>query len=206
MSIQALHDVLFRSPWPGMAFWSILYISDYAMTITCARLYKAGVNEKIIFEGSYELTPLFQSDIDRLRLVSPRFVAILILNLCLLGIVWFLDPLPQSPLYEFALGSLIGAQLAIHVRHLRNLFLFRAITRSNAIRGRIEYSRPLMLRMSSFECLSFSGLFLVLFVFTQRWFILGGALACFSIAMKHRRLARKLPAGPTTVVQSPQKA
>jgi hypothetical protein len=87
---------------------------------------------------------------------------------------------------------MVLVQLAIHVRHLRNLVLFRAIINTDGVRGRIEYSRPLMHRMSACELLTFSCLFFLLFVFTQHWFMLGGATACLSTALKHRRLMRRL--------------
>ena len=42
-------------------------------------------NTSIVFEGSYEITPFFQRDINSLRAVSPRFVFILLLTLGILG-------------------------------------------------------------------------------------------------------------------------
>ena len=53
--------------WPGLFVWSVLYVSDYALTLTCARLYRAGVSNKIAFEGSFEINPYFQADIDLLK-------------------------------------------------------------------------------------------------------------------------------------------
>ena len=191
-------NFFFNSLWPGLAAWSILYVSDYALTITCARLYQAGVKEKIAFEGSYEITPYYQKDINSLRLISPRFLAMLLLSGSLLSLVWVLNGQSHVEFYELVLGAMILVQLTIHVRHLRNLLLFRAINYTDAVRGRIECSRALLLRMSSSECLVFSGLFLMLFAFTYSWFILGGVIGCLSLAEKHRRLAGKLSSGVTT--------
>ena len=86
---------------------------------------------------------------------------------------------------------MILLELAIHMRHVRNVVLFRALVGSEGVRGRIEYPRRLMLRMSSIEGLAFSGLFAVIFLFTGSWFVLGGAFTCLSLAAKHLRLARK---------------
>jgi len=189
--------------WPGMAVWSLLFISDYTLTIACARLYRG--QETIIFEGSYEITPFFQRDIDSLRVVSPRFVFILLLTLGMLGFLWILNENSQAPeLYQFALGILIGVQLAVHMRHLRNLILFRTISQPDLVRGRIEYRRTGMLRASSWECFAFSGFFLILFVFTRSWFILGGVFGCFSLGVKHRRLATRLHTILARATQSPQ--
>jgi hypothetical protein len=198
-----LPNFLFEHAWPGMVLWGLLYISDYALTITCARLYKR--QETIVFEGSYEITPFFQRDINSLRVLSPRFVFILLLTLGLLGFLWILNESSPAPeLWQFALGALIGVQLAIHMRHLRNLFLFRSINNTDLIRGRIEYSRPVVLRASSWECFAFSGFYLMLFAFTGSWFILGGVTTCFSLGVKHRRLAAKLQANLVRASQSSQ--
>jgi hypothetical protein len=186
-----------------MVLWSLLYISDYALTITCARLY--GRQKTVIFEGSYEITPFFQRDVNSLRAVSPRFVFILLLTLGFLGFLWILNKSSPAPeLWQFALGALIGIQLAVHMRHLRNLFLFRSLNNGDLIRGRIEYSRPELLRASSWEWFAFSGFYLILFAFTGSWFILGGVATCFSVGARNRRLAAKLHTNLARASQSPQ--
>ena len=67
-------DAFVLSPWPGILCWAALFISDMHLTVTCARMYQAGVRDHIVFEGSYELTPYHQADIDALRRFSPRFL------------------------------------------------------------------------------------------------------------------------------------
>ena len=184
-------NLFFEHAWPGMAVWGLLFISDYTFTIVCARLYRR--QSTIVFEGSYEITPFYQRDIDALRAVSPRFIFTFLLVLGAVGFIWVLNegsPIPE--LWQFILGALIGPQLFVHLRHIRNFVLFRSINRAEAVRGHIEYGRRVMLRASSSECFAFSGFFLILFAFTQSWFILGGAVACFSLGAKHRRLAGRL--------------
>ena len=196
-------NFLFEHAWPGMAIWGLLYISDYALTITCARLY--GRQETVVFEGSYEITPFFQRDINSLRVVSPRFVFALLLTLGFLGFLWLLNESSPAPeLWQLALGALIGVQLAVHMRHFRNLILFRAINHADWVHGRIEYGRMGMLRASSWEALAFSGFYLMLFAFTGSWFILGGVVTCFLLGVKHRRLAGKFHANLARASQSPQ--
>lgn len=196
-------NFLFEHAWPGMILWGLLYVSDYALTITCARLYRQ--QETIAFEGSYEITPFYQRDIDSLRVVSPRFVFILLLTLGFLGFLWILNESSPAPeLWQFALGALVGVQLAVHMRHFRNLVLFRSINNTELVRGRIEYSRPVVLRASSWECFSFSAFYLMLFAFTGSWFILGAVVTCFLLGVKHRRLAGKLHSNLATVPQFPQ--
>jgi hypothetical protein len=193
--------IFFSSVWPSLTVWILLYISDYALTITCARLYRAGVCEKLAFEGSFELNPIFQKDIDSLRRFSPRFLAMLFVTSGLLATVWFLSSESAPGMFVFLSGAMILLEMTVHTRHLRNFFMFRAMLKSDSVRGRIEYTRPFILRMSSDELFIFSAMFLLLFVFTQSWFVLGGAATCFSTAIKQRRLARKTASQGVVVIQ-----
>jgi hypothetical protein len=186
-------SILFTSLWPGLVIWSVLYVSDYAFTLTCARIYRSGINEMLVFEGSFELTPYYERDIDTLKLISPRFVAMLFISGLLLAWVWFLASQSSQEFYVFMLGFMVLLELAIHVRHVRNLFTFRMLGEPGSARGRIEYPRPFILRASSIELFAFSGLFLLLSAFTQSWFMFGGAAACALTASKHRQMARRLP-------------
>jgi hypothetical protein len=130
----------------------------------------------------------------------------LIIFSALLSAVWLLSNSSLPQLYQFALGCLVLLQSAIHMRHLRNLFLFRSMRLSDAVVGRIEYSRRILLQMSAAEALSFSGLFLLVSVFTESWFVLGGSIACFSLAAKHRKLATRVPSRAATEAQPSQGA
>jgi hypothetical protein len=117
------------SMWPGLLVWVVLYTSDYLLTLAGARLYHAGVRETIVFQGSYELTPYYQDDVDSLRVFSPRFVLALAVTTLLLGVIWQLSlgVISYPPAYLVGFGGLVLLELAIHVRHVRNLFLFRAV-------------------------------------------------------------------------------
>lgn len=191
------------SLWPGLILWLALYVSDNLFTMACARLYQAGVREKIVFEGSYELTPYFQKDVDALRVLSPRFLLALLWQALLLAAVWRLTRAvgPWNEPYLFLLGAMILVQATIHVRHLRNIYLFRAALRPDGVRGRIEYPRSLMLRLSAVEVLAFAGVFLAIFLVTGSWFVLGGAAGCLSLALKNLRLERRYTSEVTRAAQ-----
>jgi hypothetical protein len=136
-----VQELFFQHAWIGIPVWVLLYISDYTLTLLCARMYQNGVRDKIAFEGSYELTPYFQRDIDSLRVISPKFVAALVTTSILLIILWWLAQLFTPSLFLFALGAVISSQLCIHIRHIRNFFMFKAAS-TEAVRGRIEVLSP----------------------------------------------------------------
>ncbi len=186
-------DLVSDSVWPGLAGWTVLYVSDYVLTLKGARSYRENAKEKLAHEGSYEITPYFQKDIDGLRSLSPRFfVALAWGELLLLAVWWASRRMRLEEVYAFALGAFIVPQAAVHVRHVVNLFLFRAARDDNSIRGRIEYSRALTLWISAIELFAFAGVFAVLFAFTQSVFVLGGSVRCLFSALEHRDRQRTM--------------
>src|SRR5262249_52729596 len=186
----SLAEFMGTNLWAGLLLWTLLYCSDYYLTLACARMYRDRIREMIAFEGSYEITPYYQQDIDALRKLSPRFVRALALSLILLSLLWWCSMLlRERALYLFLLGGLILVQVPTHARHLKNLFFFRDLIRTGGVRGRIEYPRPVTLRLSATEFLIWTALFTGLFLITREWFVLGGAAQCAVVAFKHRRLA-----------------
>jgi hypothetical protein len=189
-------EELFESPWLGPALWAAAYVSDFALTLTCAHMYRA--QQIVVFEGSYELTPLFEGDVNALRKISPRFVASLIAST---AYVWLVRRIagPSTTMFDLyigVLGAMLLVQATVHIRHLRNWFLFT--WRAPFISGRLVYSRRFMLTMSAFELFLFACLYFGLFLVTASVFILGGMLACAVLSLNHYRLAQRHRTAPST--------
>ncbi len=190
MLIELLLDHL----WLALGLWTCVYLADYYLTLAGARLYAQGVNRVIVFEGSYELNPVFQQDIDSRRRLSYRFFAILGVICLLIAFVWrgvWLRWFPPG-VFRFWMGSLLLIELAVLMRHLRNIVTFRQILRAADIAGQIRYSRWWVLRSSALDLGLFAGLFVVLASIAEPWFFLGGALACASTALRHLRYSQRL--------------
>lgn len=181
---------------PALALLRVLaYLADFALTLHTARLYQAHVRPTISFGGSFELTPAFQADVDRLNGRSRRFWLALLLSTVLIVLVWVLSVmvLGLPAFFTFLIGALVLRQAAVLVRHLRNLVLFRAIRNTAEVTGQLSYARPLVLRLSAVEFAAFSVLYLFVGIATSSWFVLGGALACAIVCLQHLRLARAAP-------------
>ena len=182
---------LARSPWLGMILWIILYISDYFLTVYSARGFKEIGHFQ--FEGSFELTPQYQKDIDALKPISRLHIILLVLySLLILAIWWvfvYLLGLPWT--YLLYLGMFLLLEVAVHLRHLRNVFLIREIRKNNGVDGQITYRKWFSYRVSAFELYLYFGLFLIVAALTSSPLFLGGALMCFGTGFKHNRLAKK---------------
>ena len=190
---------LARSPWMGVILWMILYISDYYLTVYSARGFKeTGLFQ---FEGSFELTPQYQKDIDALKPLSKLHIILLILyTLVILGIwylmVYFLG-LPWA--YLLYLGMFLLLEVAVHLRHLRNVFLIREIRKHGGASGQISYRKWFSYRVSAFELYLYFGLFLIVAALEYSPFFLGGAIMCFGMGIRHNRLAKKAKSYPAQV-------
>ena len=192
---------LATSPLPGLILWVVLYISDYYLTIYSAR----GFREigRFQFEGSYELTPQFQKDVDALKPVSARHIVLLVLCSILIVLLWWviIRQLASPWLYNLYLGLFLLVEVAVHFRHLRNVFLIREIRRHGGVEGQISYRKWFSYRVSAFEFYLMSTLFLMVAVLSFSSFFLGGALVCFGTGWKHSGLAKQAKA--TSVSQQP---
>jgi hypothetical protein len=184
------HSIL-HNIWINLAVWSILYLGDYYFTIFTAKLYRENVSRHIFIEGSLEITPQYQEDVDRLRWISPRFIRNWLLSTAYLLGVWWLSRAVELPQFlDFILGTVFLAEGAIHLRHIRNYGTYKFYS-EEAMEGRIRYSRWYVLKISAWELFGFGFFFLLFAVTLGSWFFLGGVLGCWIAANKHRILAKK---------------
>jgi hypothetical protein len=193
---------LARSPWLGMILWIILYISDYYLTVYSARGFKEVGHFQ--FEGSFELTPQYQKDIDALRPISRLHLTLLVLYSLLILAIWysFVYFLGLPWAYLLYLGMFLLLEVAVHLRHLRNVFLIREIRKNNGVEGQITYRKWFSYRVSAFELYSYFGLFLIVAALASSPFFLGGAIMCFATGFKHNRMAKRARSNPSQAVET----
>lgn len=193
---------LARSPWVGVILWITLYISDYYLTIYSARGFKEIGHFQ--FEGSFELTPQYQKDIDALRPVSRLHLILLVLYSLLILVIWYFFVyflgLPWA--YLLYLGMFLLLEVAVHLRHLRNVFLIHEIMKNGGTSGKISYKKWFSYRLSSFELYLYFGLFLIVAALESSPFFLGGAIMCFGNGFKHKLLAKKAKSNSVQVIET----
>lgn len=176
--------------WLPALLWTILYTGDYYLTIWGARLYKS--QKHIQVEGSYELTPQYQKDIDSLRMFSPRFVIWLFYGIGILLVVWYTVG-DLRHLYGAVVGALLIPEVAVHIRHVQNIVLYRRLCSPNpGVTGSITYSRSYSYSISALGFLCMAIFLLVAFLLTQSWILLGGFVSLLAHTEKHYRYARRL--------------
>lgn len=177
---------LTTNPWIGMLAWTVAYISDYTITIASARKYRS--NPHLEFEGSYELTPQFENDVNALNLVSRRHILLLgLTNVILLLFWWGFSLLGNRQGFSLILGMFLLMEVGVHFRHFRSYHLLSLDESHGGLEGRISYRRWLLFSTSAFEFMCFSALFLLTALITNSLFFLGGSISCLSLAINHQR-------------------
>ncbi|MFX1485142.1 MAG: hypothetical protein ACFFCP_18330, partial [Promethearchaeota archaeon] len=160
------------------------------MTILFAKRHKKYLHIHVSYEGSLELNPDFQNDIDELRLVSPQFIKRLFILLIFLCLLWWLSivtfDLPQF--FSVIVGAFLLQEAVVHLRHIRNLSMY-PIAKSGGLKGKIEYTRWSMLNLSAVELFSFGVLFLLLAALLKSWFFVGGGFGSLFTGIRHWKMA-----------------
>src|SRR5215216_7953272 len=193
---------LTTSPWYGVILWIILYTSDYYLTIYSARGFREIGHFQ--FEGSFELTPQYQKDIDDLRPVSRLHITLLFVYSLIILVVWWITRLSiylewSYPLY---LGMFLLLEVAVHLRHLRNMALIQEIKKNGGVEGQISYKKWFSYRISARELYIYAMLFLLIALLTYSLFFLGGAIMCYGTGFKHSRLAKRAKSLPVIIAES----
>src|SRR6266542_2896595 len=100
---------------------------DYSLTLYSARGFRETGHFQ--FEGSFELTPQYQKDIDALKSVSKLHIILLVLYSLLIVFIWWFTQyfLYLYWAYLLYLGMFLLLEVAVHIRHLRNVSLIREI-------------------------------------------------------------------------------
>ncbi len=161
----------------GILVWCVIYASDYALTIIGARLYKRYVSGHVTTGGSYELNPIFQRDVDRQRLISPRFLLMLILVVVYLLFVadFFKDP----RFFVLVIGMLYLIEVPVHFRHFQNIRLALMLRRDPTLaQGHIAYKRVLSYNLIALDFFFYGVLWLILALVSGSIFFIGGVLGC----------------------------
>jgi hypothetical protein len=188
--------------WPALILWAALFAGDYALTLWGARLYRQGAHEIIRFEGSYELTPVYQADVNALRWFSPRFAFTLIFSTGALALIWWTGRLglTDPEWFAFGLGALMLRELPVYTRHFQNIALYRNIDQVRVAPGsRLEYPRRLMYRLSAVDMAVVGAAFLALAALFGSSFFFGGAVGCAVVGVQHVRWSRHLGRSPDSV-------
>jgi hypothetical protein len=190
--------------WAPLAIATVVgfFLADYVLTHLGARAARR-VRDRWSVEGSYEMNPTWERQIDSGRWFSWRVPAVAALLAVLLGAVrllagsglfgpglFGLDEGPDpglgavldtgmaSAFFGFAVGLIALLQAPVLMAHATNLQTFRDLADPSAVQGSMHFSRWYTYRSGAWYVLRFGILWLLLWLPSQQAFFLGGAVSC----------------------------
>jgi len=182
--------------WAPLAIAAVVvaFLADYFLTHLGARASEK-VRDRWSVEGSYEMNPAWERQIDSGRWFSWRVpvVAVLLAGLLatmrvLLGIGYLGTDLAfDQAVFGFGVGLISLLQLPVLYAHATNLQTFRDLADPTAAEGGVRYRRWYVYRQGAGHFARFVVIWLVLWIPSQQAFFLGGALSNLLFA---RRMAQ----------------
>ena len=72
----------------AIVLWLVVYVADYYLTLYGRQLWLQNAQEFLRFQGSYELNPYYQKDVDANKRVSRRFIFMLVFGAIWMTFTW----------------------------------------------------------------------------------------------------------------------
>lgn len=183
---------LIGNPVMTISIWAVMYIFDYSSTLWFARLYRQSLYRHFTYEGGVELNPVFEKEIAGLRLVSPRFLVLLILMTTMLVFFGRFNQVFGN--FEFMVGAFLLLWMFIDLRHIRNFYFHLHLkSRPGSVEGHIKQSYWLNQRLVAYDAFTFGVVYGLAWLVSGQQFFLGGMFVCFLLALRHFFLATRKP-------------
>lgn len=172
-------------------FWNIYFVMglifcimilDYALTLVGQKHYKLYYKQHMDIE-SYELNPIWKKSIrevkyDYRHLIGVVFILILIIYIHYYG--------RSRNLYEFMVGLVVVLYTAVLSKHIQNIAMYKFIGRHpESVEGKVQINMNLSYHTSMMFYVSFLLLLVVILLFTQTIFILGGVTGITIHLVRH---------------------
>jgi len=180
----------------------ICFLADYVLTHLGAQA-AHGVRDRWSVEGSYEMNPTWERQIDSGRWFSWRVLFVAASLAVLLGAVRLLVQPGLFGLgpafFGFAAGLILLLQAPVLIAHATNLQTFRDLADPTAVQGGLHFRRWYVYRQGASYVLRFGILWLLLWIPSQQAFFIGGAVSCLLWARRMAQLGEAArPSAPET--------
>lgn len=154
--------------------------TDYYLTLL-GKKYRDSAYLQHFTSEHYELNPAWQKDINKFKIFNYKHVLLVIL---ITGYFYFASLLLRDSWFDLIFGALFCLYAYIIARHCSNILTYKFANRNpEQLSGKIIYGHIFSLKTSQYHSFT-RGIFLLsFFVWTQSWFLLGGAgaLLLFSL-------------------------
>jgi hypothetical protein len=161
-----------------------LMIADYLLTIAGAHLRRRAYGDHFKAQH-YELNPIWQKSVERLRWFNPKHLALTaLLSAILIACLEMLSS--DDPMLQFYFGVLVGMYGTVIGRHLGNLAMFAYVSRhADAVDGEVTMSHDLVLWFSAFQLLAVLLPVAMIAAYSPQPALLGGLTGVVLVMLIH---------------------
>lgn len=152
----------------------VLMLCDYYLTIVGSILCRRGYDKHIKAE-QYELNPAWQSSINKRKWFNTRYLMLVALVTLLAVFISETGDVLINGLGDFFVAMLIVLFSTIIGRHLSNILIFRYVVKHpEEMSGEVHLGQKMVLKMSQYHVLLALCPFIVVALYVQAPFVLGG--------------------------------
>ena len=193
----------------AIVLWLAVYAADYYLTLYGRQLWLKNAQAFLRFQGSYELNPYYQKDVDANKRVSRRFIFMLVFGLIWMTFAWGATRYLNIPqVFPAWVGYLILMEVVALSSHVQNIRLFKSAAISGAVEGQISYARWVSMDGTGWKFAYWGLIFLIIALLMNNWFFAGGMFSCTVEFFRFRRYGQRLkvnakPAASATAPAEP---
>lgn len=160
--------------------WAVIFVSDWIMNYSGAKMYYSRVASHIKYEKGDNLRPISIEEIHHPLMLLARFLSELVISSLAIWFLLYTCKLYSSKdFYEAICGFFILLEACIHFRHLGNVALYTSFGKNSGITGSISFPNYVTLKTAAVDYFIFAAAFLFIFFLNRMNFCLGGAISCF---------------------------
>src|SRR5258708_843580 len=185
----------------AIVLWVLVYSCDYYLNLYGNRLRTSYASAHIGIDGSYELNPYYQRDIDSNNRFSRRFLFMLVLFSVYLAVMWYIAQtlnLPEA--FSIAAGVVLLLEGPVIATHVQNISMYTFLKTPDAVWGKITYARWITLTLAGRIFGYWLVAYATLFLLTGSWLFVGGALSMLSLFIRYSSRGQRLRDHSPTVV------
>ncbi len=162
----------------------LLMFADFYLTLLGKKL-RDNVYLQHIFTEEYELNPRWQKDVNNFKMFDYKHLLSVIL---FTGYFYFASLLLGDSWYYGVYGAFFTMYAFVTIRHLNNILTYRFANKNpDLFTGKATFGHLFGLNLSKYQSFTYSVFMLVLFAWTQSWFILGGAIGLALLGLTNIR-------------------
>jgi len=169
---------------PELFLVPVLMLADYYLTLVGFLLYRKGYRNHVKIE-QYELNPVWQSSIAKMRWLNPRH---LLITALVTGAIYLFLEVCEAPdeTAAFLLGICVMSSVVVVGRHLAGLMIFRhAMRHPDQFSGSVQIGYEMTVRTSQYQILATGLPLVVVALLAPSPFVIGGTLSVLFLGLIH---------------------